>query len=600
MGQRAEWHRGSGRDRRAMTHRIKPPAAALLAAVGLAGLTHTEAVLTILKSASASASAQAAGQAVRFAEVSKDWGVTFQHFTGAYGKKYLPETMGSGVCVLDYDNDGRQDLLFVNGTVWPGREGSPSSSLTLYRNLGGGRFQDVTVAAGLVRQLKGMGCAVGDYDNDGFLDIYVTALGSNLLFRNNGSGTFADVTARAGIGDRGWSTGAAWVDYDRDGHLDLLVGHYVTWTPETDIWCTLDGKSKSYCTPEPYVGESNRLFRNNGDGTFADVSQKAGVWNPRGKTLGVAVYPTTDGWPNIVVANDTQPNYLYVNRRNGTFVDDGVQAGIAFDENGKARGAMGVDLADFQNSGKLGLVIGNFSREMTSFYIQEQENFFFDWSGPSRVGPAGLLFVKFGLFFFDYDLDGLADLFVSNGHVDDEIQKIQPEVSHAEPPLLFQNLGKEGFREVAAQTGATLAEKIVGRGAAYGDLDGDGDLDVVVSANGGRARVFRNDGGNNNNFIRLTLLRGPKAGDGIGARVVVQARGSRQIKWVKSGSSYLSQSELPLTFGLGRETAPVTAEILWPSGKRETVSNLEPNYNYTIREGRGSSPQKRAVARVSR
>jgi hypothetical protein len=526
---------------------------------------------------------------VVFTDVTKAAGVSFQHYTGAFGKKYLPETMGTGVCALDFDADGRQDLLFVNGKAWPGRKSPLKSSLTLYRNLGGGRFRDVTGAAGLARELYGMGCAVGDYDNDGFVDVYVTALGSNLLLRNNGNGSFSDATAKAGVADPGWSASAAWVDFDRDGHLDLFVGHYVKWTRETDIWCTLDGKNKSYCTPEPYVGEPNRLFRNNGNGTFTDVSEKAGIANPRGKTLGVAVYLDEQGWPNLVVANDTQPNYLYINRRNGSFVDEGVPSGIAFDENGKARGAMGVDLADFQGTGKLGLAIGNFSHEMISFYVREheQENFFFDWSGPSGVGPAGLLLVKFGLFFFDYNLDGLEDLFVVNGHVEDEVNKVQPEVTHAQRSLLFLNAGKAGYREVGFESGAAVAKKIVGRGAAYLDFDGDGDPDIVTTANGGAAQLLRNDGGNRNQMVRLTLLRGERAGDGIGARVALERKGARPLKWVKSGSSYLSQSELPLTFGLGPDTAPASAEVLWPSGKRETIPGLAPGHAYTIREGKG-------------
>jgi enediyne biosynthesis protein E4 len=531
-------------------------------------------------------------EAITFTEITRAAGINFQHFTGAFGKKYLPETMGAGVCVLDYDNSGRQSLLFVNGKPWRGRTGGPPSSLTLYRNLGGARFKDVTAEAGLSRPLYGMGCAIGDYDDDGFVDIYVTALGGNVLFRNNGNGTFTDVTAKAGVADAGWSTSAAWVDYDKDGRLDLFVGHYVKWNPQTDIWCTLDGKHKAYCTPEPYTGESNRLFRNNGDGTFTDVSQKAGIANSRGKTLGVAIYPDEAGWPNLVVANDTQPNYLYVNKRNGSFVDEGLQAGIAFDENGKARGAMGVDVADFQNRGKLAIAIGNFSQEMTSFYVQEQPGFFFDWSGPSGVGPAGLLFVKFGLFFFDYNLDGLEDLLIVNGHVEDEIEKVQPQVTHAQRSLLFRNLGN-GFREVGLDSGAALARKIVGRGAAYLDLDGQGVPSVVITTNGGPAYLLRNDGGNRNHRIRLTLLRGPRAGDGIGARVVLQTKAGKQVKWVKSGSSYLSQSELPLTFGLGRETGPASAEILWPSGKRESLSGLQPDSAVTIREGRGIVAQSK-------
>ena len=531
------------------------------------------------------ASADRAGH-VAFSDITAAWGVAFRHFTGDSGKKYLPETMGAGVCVLDFDNDGRQDLLLINGKKWSPGAGPLKSSLTLYRN-SGGRFVDVTSTAGLVRDIYGMGCAAGDFDNDGYVDLYVTALGSNVLYRNNGNGTFTDVTAKAGVADAGWSTSAAWLDYDRDGHLDLFVGHYVKWSPETDIWCTLDGKTKSYCTPEPYTGESNRLFRNRGDGTFVEVGEKAGVWNPRGKTLGVAVYPGDDGWPNIIVANDTQPNYLYVNKKNGTFVDEGLQAGIAFDENGRARGAMGVDAADFQNDGRLAIAIGNFAHEMISFYVQERKDFFIDWSGPSKVGPAGLLLVKFGLFFFDCDLDGFEDLFVVNGHVKDEIQKVQPEVTHAQRPLLFSNGGKGVFREIASEAGAALARKFVGRGAAYLDFDDDGDLDIVVTANGGDARLFRNDVGNQNRLIRLNLLRGARSGDGIGAQATLRTKAGHRTKWVKSGSSYLSQSELPLTFGLGREGGPATAEILWPSGRRETISGLEPDHAYTIREGRG-------------
>jgi len=524
---------------------------------------------------------------VVFTDVTRAAGLNFQHFSGASGKKYMPETMGSGVCVFDADNDGHQDILFINGKNWPGQKSSPKGSLTLYRNLGNGSFENVTRVAGLVRELHGMGCAAGDYDNDGFVDMYVTTLGSNLLFRNNGKGAFIDMTAKTGVASPGWSTSVAWVDYDRDGYLDLFVGHYINWSREMDIWCTLDGKRKSYCTPESYAGESNRLFRNNGNGTFTDVSKKAGVWNPRGKTMGVAIYPGEDNWPNIIVANDTQPNYLYINKKNGSFVDEGLQAGIAFDENGKARGAMGVDVADFENTGRLAIAIGNFSHEMTSFYVEKQGDFFMDFSGPSRVGPAGLMLVKFGLFFFDYNLDGLEDLFIVNGHVEDEIQKIQPEVTHAQQSLLFVNIGKGVYREVGSESGKPISRKIVGRGAAYLDMENDGDLDIVATSNGGSAYLLQNKGGNQNHFIRLNLLRGERSGDGIGAQVVLRTKTFQQIKWGKSGSSYLSQSEGPLTFGLGLEAGPITAEILWPSGKRESITGLEPDHMYVIREKRG-------------
>ena len=528
-----------------------------------------------------------AEEPLTFSDVTRASGVSFTHFTGAFGKKYLPEPLGSGVCVLDIDNDGWQDLVFVNGRPWPGRKSPLRTSLVLYRNLGNGRFQDVTQAAGLARRLYGMGCAVGDYDNDGFVDLYVTALGANILFRNRGNGSFTDVTAKAGLADPGWSTSAAWLDYDRDGRLDLFVGHFVQWSIAKNILCTVDGKYEAYCSPRPFPGESSRLFRNNGDGTFSDVTEKAGVANRRGKTLAVAVYPDEDGWPNIVVGNDTQPNYLYVNRRDGTFADRSLEAGIAFDENGLARSAMGVDVADFQDTGKLAIAISNFTNEMISFYVQERPGFFFDRGGPSGVGPPSLGLVKWGIFFFDYDLDGREDLFVVNGHVNDVVHKIHPEVTHAQRPLLFLNTGGGIYREVALGSGAALTRKIVGRGAAYLDLDNDGDLDIVVTTNGGPAYLLRNDGGNRHHRIRLTLLRGPRAGDGIGTRVTLQRPGRQQIRWVKSGSSYLSQSELPLTVGLGRETAPVTAHIQWPGGARETYTGLRPDHTYTIREGRG-------------
>lgn len=522
-----------------------------------------------------------------FLDVTDGAGIRFLHFTGAFGKKYLPETMGPGVCVLDFDHDGRQDLVFVNGTAWPGHRSPHAGSVSLYRNVGGGRFKDVTAAARLARRLYGMGCAVGDYDNDGFVDLYVTALGSNVLWHNNRDGTFTDVTAKAGVADRGWSTSAAWLDYDRDGHLDLFVGHFVKWTPETNILCRYDGKYEAYCSPRPFPGESNRLFRSNGNGTFTDVTEAAGVRNEWGKTLAVAVYPDDDGWPNVIVGNDTQPNYLYLNQRNGRFADESLRSGIAFDDNGLARSAMGVDVADFENSGRLAIVISNFSHEMVSFYVQERKDFFFDRSGPSGVGPASLRLVKWGIFFFDYDLDGLEDLFVANGHVNDQVHKLQAQVTHAQPSLLFLNTGKGVFREVGATSGTAIARKMVGRGAAYLDFDGDGDLDIVTTANGGPARLLRNDRGNRNHLVRLTLLRGARAGDGIGTRVTLERPGGRQLKWVKSGSSYLSQSELPLTFGLGAESGPVTAHILWPSGKRETVGGLQPDHAYTIREARG-------------
>ncbi|HEY6911946.1 MAG TPA: CRTAC1 family protein [Myxococcales bacterium] len=534
--------------------------------------------------AAATAPAPAAGTAVQFTDITRQSGIRFRHYNGAFGKKYIPEAMGSGVCAIDFDGDGLQDLVLVNGAAWPGRTGGPATSVALYRNTGGA-FVDVTAASGIKGRFQGMGCAVGDYDDDGRPDIYVTALGRNYLFHNLGNGRFEEVAERAGLADVGWSTSAAWLDYDRDGHLDLFVGHYVKWTPATDIRCTLDGASKSYCTPESYQGESGRLFRNRGDGTFEDVSAKAGIAGERGKTMGVGVFPDEEGWPDLVVTNDTQPNQLFVNRHDGTFVESGLAAGIAFDESGRARGAMGVDVVDTDGHGKMAIAIGNFSNEMISFYVQERKGFFFDSTGPAGIGPPSLLAVKFGLFFFDANLDGKPDLFVVNGHIEDDIQKIMPEVSHEQLPLLYLGREQGRFEEVSAEV-APLRTPFVGRGAAFLDLDGDGDLDLVATANGGPARVLRNDTVQANHKVRLTLLRGERAGDGIGAVVSLGNASGRQVRWVRSGSSYLSQSELPLTFGLGANAARVTADIEWPDRKHERLE-LDVDRAYTIRESKG-------------
>jgi len=435
--------------------------------------------------------------------------------------------------------------------------------------------------------MYGMGVSVGDYDNDGDSDIYITALGPNHLFRNNG-GKFEDVTARAGVGDPGFSTSAVWFDYDRDGKLDLFVGNYVEWSADKDLFCTLNGKTKSYCTPESYKGQSPTLYHNNGDGTFENVTRKAGVYDPAAKTLGLALIDyDNDGLIDVFAANDTQPNRLYRNKGDGTFTDVGVPAGIAFNEAGVARAGMGTDAADYDGSGRQSLIIGNFSNEMMALYSNEGNGLFIDEAPTSTIGKASLLRLTFSCFFFDFDLDGLPDIFAGNGHVADDINTVQPTITYAQPPHLFRNLGNKKFDEVSTRVGAAFAKAAVARGAAYGDFDNDGDLDVVVTANNGPARLFRNDG-TANHKLRLTLTGSASNRDAIGAKVrVTRVSGVPVLEMVKTGSSYLSQSERPLTIGLAAATKVGGIEITWPTGKVERLPGVAGDQNLTIVEGKG-------------
>lgn len=523
---------------------------------------------------------------VQFRDVTRQAGLAFKHNNGAFGKKYLPETMGSGVAFLDYDNDDWQDILLINGKNWPGRKGR-RSTMALYRNDRDGTFTDVTRKVGLDVEIYGMGCAAGDYDNDGWVDLYVSALGPDRLFRNRGDGAFEDVTGKAGLDNPEFATSVAWLDYDRDGNLDLVVTNYVKWSIETDIRCSLDGVNKSYCTPESYPGVSSRLYRNRGDGTFADVTRQAGLHDPKSKALGVAVFDAQDdGWPDLLLANDTQPNKLYINRKDGTFRDEGISAGVAFSEDGTVRGAMGVDAADYDGSGLASLVIGNFSNEMLNLYHNEGQGLFVDDAPTSEVGQSSLLTLAFACFFFDFDLDGKLDIFVANGHVENDINKVQRRVSYAQPPHLFHNQGK-GFVEVAHRVGTDFGQARVGRGGAYGDYDNDGDLDLLMSTNGDPAVLWENQRDNGNRFLRVKTVGTSSNRDGIGAKVTVQLAGGRLWRRVKSGSSYCSQSELPVTFGLGRSDKILSLEVLWPSGSVDKLTNLDPNQRIVIREGEG-------------
>jgi enediyne biosynthesis protein E4 len=528
---------------------------------------------------------------VEFTDVTAEAGIRFRHNSGAFGKKYLPETLGAGAAFLDYDSDGWVDIFLVNSTSWPEQKGG-QTPCALYRNNGDGTFRDVTREAGLGAPIYGIGAAVGDYDNDDLPDIYVTAVGPDRLYRNLGGGKFQDVTRQAGVGDPGFGTSAAFFDYDRDGRLDLFVANYVVWSAETDVHCTLDGTNKSYCTPQKYTGQAPTLYRNRGNGTFENATERAGLNDATNKALGVALLDyNDDGHVDLFVANDTEPNRLYRNNGDGTFTDEALTAGVAFGETGAARAGMGVDAADYDGSGRQSLIIGNFTSERMALYRNEGNGLFTDEAQASGIGKMSEQSLTFATFFFDYDLDGLLDIFAVNGHVSDDIQKVQPRVRYAQPPHLFRNLGRRKFEEVTARAGRSLGRALVGRGAAYADYDNDGDLDVLVTANNGPARLYRNDNANQNDVLRLRLVGAKSNRDAVGAKVTARgANNFRTSNTVRTGSSYASQSELVVTLGLGKPDGTdrlFAVDIVWPSGEKMTLQQVKANQLLVVREGQG-------------
>jgi enediyne biosynthesis protein E4 len=566
-----------------------PPPSSVAEQPSVATPEHSHTAIASAEAIPAAAAARHSGP-IEFVDITVQAGIRFKHNSGAFGKKYLPETMGSGICFIDYDNDGWQDIFFVNSMDWPEHK-TGKSYPALYHNNHDGTFTDVTREAGLAIESYGLGCAVGDYDNDGYDDLYVTTVGSNHLFHNLGNGKFADVTAKAGVASPGFSASAVWFDYDNDGKLDLFVTHYIEWSPEKDQYCTLDNKNKSYCTPQTYKGESSHLYHNKGNGVFEDVTKRAGLADPTSKALGVALLDyDNDGWIDLFVSNDTEPNKLYRNNHDGTFTDVGVNVGVAFSDSGRVRAGMGTDAADIDGSGWPSLVIGNFTNESLALYKDDASGLFVDESARSGIAPMSVQSLTFGCFFMDYDLDGRLDIVTANGHVSDDIAVVQPTLRYAQPMGVYRNIGNRKFEDVSGKLGAAIKKPVVGRGLAYADFDNDGDLDLVITANNGPARLLRNDNANQNDVLRVKLIGTKSNRDGVGAKVTLTTPAAAPLtRMVKSGSSYLSQSELPLTFGLGKlgTAKSLRLEILWPSGHKDILANVKPNQFVTIQEGKG-------------
>lgn len=528
---------------------------------------------------------------VQFTDITSESGIRYSHVTGAYGEKLLPETMGSGVAFLDFDNDADQDLLLINSDYWPGHLGTDAArpTMALYENDGFGKFTDVTQAAGLAVPMYGMGVAVADYDNDGDTDIFVTGYGSNRLLRNDG-GQFQDVTAAAGVAGSGdaWSTSASFLDVDNDGDLDLFVANYVQWSREIDfnVNFQLTGIGKAYGPPNAYRGTHNYLYRNDGDGRFRDISMDSGMHisnpatgDPMGKAL--AVVPVDfdrDGWLDLLVANDTVQNFLFHNQGRGVFEERGSLLGLAFDRDGKATGAMGVDSAYFRNDNELGFAVGNFANEMTSLYVtRDARPPLTDEAIVEGIGPASRLALTFGLFFFDYDLDGRLDLLQANGHLEGDINKVQSSQHYRQAPQLFWNCGtdcRSSFLPLPADANGDFGTPLVGRGAAYADIDGDGDLDIVITQNGGPPLLLRNDLSLAHHWLRLKLIGTAVNRDAIGAWVEVRAGNIVQRRQVMPTRSYLSQVEQVLTFGLGVVDRIDSVDIFWPDGTRRTLDQV--------------------------
>jgi len=535
--------------------------------------------------------AGAAVNAVRYVDVAGSAGISFQHDNAASPEKYLIETMGSGCGWIDYDQNGLLDLYLVNGASRRPNTSKHALRSALYRNNGDGTFTDVTIKAGVDAEgLFGMGAAVGDYDNDGCPDLFVLGYGRCILFHNNGNGTFTDVTDRAGVGNlRKWGSSAAWFDYDNDGLLDLVIANYVDWSPEENFWCGDKGPGlRSYCHPDVYRGQPPTLYHNNGDGTFSDVSKRSGVGIRPGNGLGVVTFDyDNDGWQDIFITNDQMPNFLFHNNRDGTFREIGYSAGVAVGIDGQFEAGMGTDAADTTGSGRSDLIVTHLDQQLARLYQNVGEGYFEDATFRSKISYATFHLSGFGTRFMDYDNDGARDLFMANGHVLDNIQRYHAETTYAEPKLMFRNVGHGIFENVSDQLGPDFLLPRVSRGAAIGDFDNDGDLDIIISNNGQAPQLLRNDGGNANHWFQLLLIGTRSNRDAVGARVKVTAGDLVLYDEKKGGMSYQSAQDPRLHFGLGQHTTVEEVEIKWPSGELTKLTNIKSDQILAIEEGKG-------------
>ena len=528
---------------------------------------------------------------VTFVDIAGSAGITFQHTNAASPEKYLIETMGSGCGWIDFDQDGLLDLYLVNGA--PTNVSKPPLTLgsALYRNNGDGTFTDVTEKAGVRAEgVFGMGVAVGDFDNDGFPDLFVCGYGRSILYRNNGNGTFTDVTKRAGVENAGrWAASAAWFDYDNDGRLDLVIANYVDWSPERNFYCGDRGPGmRSYCHPDDFNPEPPTLFHNNGDGTFTDASKSSSLASKAGNGLGVVTFDyDDDGWQDIFIANDHMPNSLFHNNRNGTFSEVGYLAGVAVSSDGQFEAGMGTDAADTTNNGRMDLVVMHLDMQLARLYQNLGDGTFEDATARSKLSYSTFHMSEFGTKLFDYDNDGWRDLFMANGHVLDNIQRYRAEVSYAEPKLMFRNIGQGVFENVSDRLGPDFVLPRVSRGAAVGDFDNDGDLDILVNNCGQTPQLLRNDGGNRNHWLEILLMGTKSNRDGVGARVKLVSGDLVLHDQRKGGMSYQSAQDPRLHFGLGQRTKIDSIEIHWPSGIKTKVGGVKCDQIIAIKEGEG-------------
>jgi hypothetical protein len=543
----------------------------------------TAIAFAFLKSSTVEANISPASDSIQFVEITARAGIKWNLKALAPGARYLIETMGGGGGFIDYNGDGLLDIYLICYSQTPQPAGTSKLQDTLYRNNGDGTFTDVTESAGIANSMLGMGLAVGDYNNDGWPDLYITGYGASKLYRNTGKGTFTDVTGQAGVNNNLWGTSAAFIDYDNDGYLDLFVCNYLTYD-EKNLPCTFY-EGKPYCLIKTFRGSASRLFHNNGDGTFADVSEKAGIANPKGKGLGVvALDYDNDGRVDIFQANDAAANFLYHNNGDGTFSEVALETGVAFDPNGSARGGMGVDAEDLDGDGYLEIFVANFSGETNALFHNDKDGLFTEITNKLGLGTISIPLSGFGARFFDYNNDGLVDIFVLNGHPFEPINRIFPETTYREQPFLFANTGG-GFRDVAGEHGSALKKFYAGRGMAVGDLDNDGDSDLLLMNVGEPPVLLSNDGGNRNHWLGINLVGTKSNRDGVGAKVSVTAGGRRRNKQRLGGTSYCSASDPRLLFGLGASAKINEVEVRWPSGQISALKNVRTNQYLTIKEG---------------